>query len=159
MSIWTPDPTRIRTFRQTGLDDMGDVTDPKSVARFNLHTIHEPTPGAHFERIVASWSLISIFARAIGGTGNATLTLKLDHRDTTGFYDWTLRSWSSFGTDGDRPVVLHRIEPLEADFYSLYTFFQGDELVLDWANPDAGNMRWAVEVKLHWNELAGRAGE
>lgn len=151
MSVWTPAPETIRSFRQNGMADMGDVTDRQSVARFALREIAMPD-----SRIVPvdTWTLVGVRARFIGGSGSATVTLKLDHRDESGLYDWTLREWATRGEDNRN--ILHRPSD-ESDLYGAYPFFYGDELVFEWTNPDAGTMRWCLEVFLSWSALQSDA--
>ena len=109
------------------------------------------------ERDVLLWTFVAMRARFVAGTGSATLTLRLDHREQSGLYDWTLREWPSAGTTGGKPAIHYRAAD-EADLWAV-PFFLGDELVLEWTNPASGTMRWYVEVFLAYAALAPlRAG-
>ena len=56
------------------------------------------------------------------------------------------KAWAAMGTDGaGGPVVDWRV-PVEE--YPRYTYQAGDVLVWDWTNPNAGTMRWAIEMGL-----------
>lgn len=129
---WIPHPDDIVTLRATGVGDMGSVTDENSVARFSL-------PGGG--KFVLIWAKVQFS----GGTGSATLTLKSDHRDTSGLYDFDeVTGWEGMGTDGT--TKLDWLVPVEE--YPRYIYQAGDVLVWDWTNPDAANMRWAIEMGL-----------
>jgi hypothetical protein len=117
--------------RGTGVGNMGSVTSEASVARFGLD-----------DPFVLVW----LKARATGGTGSAALTMKLDHTDRSEVYDWTeAEAWAGFGSDGDITDIDWRVPPEE---YPRYSYGGGERLVFEWTNPDAGNMRWAIEVGL-----------
>jgi len=129
---WIPHPNDIVTYRDTGVGDMGDVTDLNSVARFWLKD------GGKF---VLIWAKVKFS----GGTGSATLTLKSDHRDVNELYDFDeVSGWVSMGTDGT--PKLDWLVPVEE--YPRYVYQAGDVLVWDWTNPDAANMRWTIEMGL-----------
>lgn len=148
-SIWIPCPDRLVTLRATGNGDMGDVTDEESGARFRLDTFEQD--GITYE--VDVWTFVGCRAQFTSGTGSATMALRVDHRDKSGLYDWTLQQWASAGTGGIADIA-HRVSALE-DLFALYTFFAGDELVFEWTNPDSGTMRWAVELFLCAVRLRG----
>lgn len=139
--IWTPQPERIRAQRANGFADMGSLATEESVGRFSMRDIE--LGGIRYP--VEVWNLIAVRGRFIGGSGNATLSIKLDHRAGGGLYDWTLKT---FATTGSTNPDLNFHASDEADLWA-YPFFRGDELVFDWTNPDAGNMRWVLEVFLH----------
>ena len=123
------DPRSIVRVRATGLDNMGSVGDKNSICRFSL-------PG------VDPFVLLSVRAIFSGGAGSATLTMKLDHPDDSGLYDFVEREWLNAGT-GNVKNIQTTILPEE---WALFTYQPLDRLVFDWTNPDAGNMRWALEV-------------
>lgn len=134
--MWVPDPSQIVRLQATGHGDMGDVTDESSVARFSL-------PDGPY---------VLCFIRGkfttLSGTGvaNATMSLKVDHCDPSGIYDFTLKTWPDIGTfTGGKADINTRIAADE-----LYQWVIGRDgvLVTEWANPDAGNIRWALEVGL-----------
>jgi len=130
--MWVPHPNEIARFRATGVGNMGDVTDKASVARFAL-------PSA--ERYVLAW----IRAMFVGGSGNATMTLKVDHCDPTQQYDFSLRDWATMGASGGNAWTFSRV-PADELFH--WVFPSEAILVFEWTNPDAGNMRWSLEVGL-----------
>jgi hypothetical protein len=121
---------RLLTQRETGVGNMGDVTDPKSAARFD-------GGGGGFQ---LRW----IKGLASGGTGSATLSLKLDHSERSRHFDWNEGApWSAFGADATLSDIDWRVSAEDTD---RYTYQPGDVLVFEWTNPDPGNMRWALEV-------------
>lgn len=125
------DPRNIHVGRATGLGDMGDVTDVHSVCRWRID-------GAVF---------VPVFVRAkfTDGTGSATLSIKKNTLgDTVNLYDFTLKEIATAGTSGKANVSLTYL----ADELYGFPLYGGEDLVLEWTNPDAGTMRWAVEVGL-----------
>lgn len=129
---WIPHPDDIVTYRATGVGDMGSVTDKNSVARFSL---------AGGGKFVLIWAKVKFSS----GTGSATLTLKSDHRDENGLYDFDeAAGWPSMGTDGT--TKLDWLIPVEE--YPRYVYQAGDVLVWVWTNPDAATMRWTIEMGL-----------
>lgn len=133
---WIPEPKDIVTQRATGVGDMGDVTNELSTARFGL-------PDGQW---VLVWLKVRFALELAGATGNATLSMKLDHDDKTGIYDWTeVDPWLACGSDGTLINIDWRI-PVEE--YPRYTYRPGQQIVFEWTNPDAPKMRWAIEVGL-----------
>ncbi len=143
MSIWTPAPETIRSFYDNGFGNMGDVDDVSSPARFTMREV-ELDDGSQHE--VAQFVLVGFRMHFTGGAGLATMTLRLDHRDESKLYDWTLRKWGNAGVDaGGKAEIVHTAHD-EADLWGLYPFWAGDELVFTWPDPSAGVTRWAFEV-------------
>ena len=127
---WIPHPDDIITQRATGTGDMGSVTTKTSVARFGLDG-----------KFVLIWLKVNFS----GGTGSATLTLKIDHHDESGLFDFDEAApWASMGADATADLDWR--VPVEE--YPRYVYQERDVLVFDWTNPDAGNMRWMIEVGL-----------
>lgn len=128
-------PEQIIVLRDSGTEDMGDVTDESSVARFSL-------PGEFYLRY-----LRATFAEAISGngaTGNADMQLKVDNADDSGLYDFILQEWAGRGLgSGATAFVNWRLRDDE-----LYAWRFVSPLVFEWTNPDSGNMRWSLEVGL-----------
>ncbi len=114
--------------RESGTGNMGDVTDPQSVARFSL-------PGGPFV-------LLSVRARFTLGTGTNTMTMRIDHPDETQQFDFIEDEWTVAGTTGKDNIRMV-VPPKE---WALYTYRPDSVLVFDWTNPDAATMRWALEV-------------
>jgi len=148
-TIWQPSADRIIAVRSNGIGDMGDLSDEQSPARFSLDKIEL---GGRM-RDVLLWSLLACRVRFTGGAGSAELSLCLDHRDDSGLFDWKLHSWSGAGTGGKADIV-HRISR-EDELYALYLFWAGDQIVFTWTNPDAGNMRWMIELLLAAQRVTG----
>ena len=129
-------PSIIQLFTQTGTGDMGDVTDVSSVARFSL-------PGV--ERYV----LATLRALFTGGSSSADMVLRVDHRHGPN-YHFKPVTFEGVGTSGTT-IVEYRVP--EDEMYHLI-FLRDlatgmlDVAVLEWTNPDAIKMRWAVEVGL-----------
>ena len=124
---WAPHPGDVVPFRATGTGNMGDVTNDRSTARFSLPT---------------KFVLVYLAARFTGGTSSATMTLRRDHRDLSGFYDFAEFTWLGVGTDGEANISTR----IPIDEYPRYVYQPGDVLVLEWTNPNT--QRWAVEVGL-----------
>jgi len=126
------DPRLIESHVSTGLGNMGDSTDVNSRCRWRI-------PGAIY---------VPVFLRAqfTSGTGSATLSIRRDMTaDDTNLYDFVIKQVLTAGTDGKANVYLSYL----ADELATFPFFPGDDLVLEWTNPDSGTMRWAVEVGLY----------
>lgn len=133
---WMPEPSQIVTQRATGVGDMGDVANELSTARFGL-------PG---EKWVLVWIKVRFTLELAGATGDATLSMKLDHDDKTGLFDWNeVEPWLECGYDGKITDIDWRV-PVEE--YPRYTYQPGQQIVFEWPNPDAPNTRWAIEVGL-----------
>lgn len=130
------DPNTITLFEQTGVGNMGDVTDKASIARFSL-------PSA------SRYVLATIRGLFTLGTGKANMVMRTDHRRGPPF-DFHNQTFEDMGTDGD--AILEYRVPEDEIFHHLYVkdFATGkqDALVLTWTNPDSGTMRWAIEVGL-----------
>ena len=67
--------------------------------------------------------------------------IKLDTIES-GFYDYKLFTLLQVGATKQ----IHLRVP--DDIIDVWMFGGGQEVVLEWTNPDTGNMRWAVEVGL-----------
>lgn len=128
--MWVPKPSEIVTRRANGLGNMGDVTDRGSTARFFL--------------AVERFAFVFVRGTFSSGTGDATLSLKLDHRDDSGLYDALLFTFPEMGTDTNAALNFR----IAADELYQWGFHKGDELVFEWTNPDAATMQWALEVGL-----------
>ena len=127
------DPRSIVRVRATGIDNMGDVSDPHGGApRFGLRENAGKVP----------WVLLFVRGIFSLGTGSATLTMKIDHPDESQHFDFKEREWLTVGTGGTRNIQMI-ILPEEL---ALFTYQWNSELVFEWANPNAGTMRWAIEV-------------
>lgn len=134
--MWVPHPNQIVALPDQGQEDMGDVTDKTSRARFTLE-------GRPFALCYVRGRFVTLG----GSGGNATLSLKLDHCNETGVYDFTLKAWDTMGTSGTgfKPDLNFR---LAADELYLWSYGKDAALVFEWTNPDSGNIRWALEVGL-----------
>lgn len=136
-------PTNIVPVGLFGDGNMGDVTDPASDARFGLDSV--PPGGSYIPTMLK--------IRAFNGTGSALLLLKVDHRKGSKF-DFTLRRWKNFGvgTAAKYTNIFLRIsEDPELRDWQMWRDPNSlilDRLVLEWANPDPGNMEWAAEFGL-----------
>lgn len=134
--LWVPHPNEIVTQRDQGQENMGSVTDKTSRARFALSN--------------APFALCYIRGRFVtlsGSGGNATLSLKLDHVEENGIYDFLLKSWDTMGTSGTGFKADLNFR-LAADELYLWSYPRDSILVFEWTNPDSGNIRWALEVGL-----------
>lgn len=116
---------------------MGDLTDRQSQARFSLRG--EALRGA------PRWVVCYIRAVFAGGTGTgATMSLFVDSLDAGDVYDFRLDHWDSMGTDD----VAYLNARIASDELYHWFFDPTDALVFTWTNPDADNMRWALELGL-----------
>ncbi len=122
--------------RDSGIENMGDVTNKSSAARFSL-------PGEFHLRY-----LRATFAEAISGngaTGNADMQLKVDNEDDSELYDFILAEWQSRGLGSDAIAFVNwRLRDDELAAWRFRT-----PLVVEWTNPEAtGKMRWSLEFGL-----------
>ena len=116
----------------TGTQDMGDVTDRTSVARF---------------RLTGPYTLLFVRALFTGGSGSATMTMKLDRLgDELDLYDFTEDTWLTLGVGGSAISAVRMVVPI--DELPIYTYPPDHELVFEWPNPNSGTMRWALELGL-----------
>jgi len=141
-------PSAIHKFTASGTGDMGDVTKIEEGPRVSL-------PGAE------SYCLAYFRARFTGGTGTgADLTLRISHHTRGNYVHATLGVGSDFdfgpivfedcGTD-DIANVEFRVPDDELRHYRLDRCPMTqviDEWCPTWANPDSGNMKWAIEFGL-----------
>ena len=115
-----------------GTQSMGNVTKRTSVARFGLKV---------------PYTLMFVRALFTGGSGSATMTMKLDRLgDELDLYDFTEDTWLTLGVGGSAISTVRMVVP--ADEWPIYTYPADHELVFEWANPNSGTMRWALEVGL-----------
>lgn len=134
--MWTPDPDSVYKFRASGTGDMGDVTDPQSIARWGLSYDDGPA---------VSFVLVYLRVWFSGGTGVADMELKQAiASEQSGLFNNVIREFPDCGTDGQSFIN----ERIEADDYPNWTFDAGDEIVFEWTNPNSGTMAWALEVGL-----------
>lgn len=143
--MWSPDPSTIEPFYDSGTGNMGSVTDRASVARFWL-------PGP--------FVLVYFRARfgnafdASGAANTNTMTIRVDshrrvHEAPTGTtmpqHAYLIDEFPKSGI-GDEADVNYRILPGE---FGGFRFSKGDILVWTWINPDtAQEQRWDLEVGL-----------
>jgi len=130
-------PRALHIFRDNGDGNMGDVSKRESKGRFSLD--------------VDRFALAFVRARFVSGTGTASIKLRLDHpleltyqAGSESLYDFTLWQWDTMGTTGT--ATLNDRTP--EDELHHWTFERGNVLVFEWTNPQAGTMRWALEVGL-----------
>lgn len=131
------DPAIIQPFTQSGIGNMGDVTDPDSIARFWL---------AAADRFV----IATVRALFTGGTGaGADMVLRIDHRHGVN-YDFSPVTFPDSGSD-DTAIWEYRV-PADELYHLIFVTDpatrQQDKAVFEWTNPDPGNMRWSLEVGL-----------
>jgi len=136
--LWVPHPNQVVYFRDSGSGNMGDVTDEGNpAARF---AIPDTTPDKRWDGA----AIVTVKAKFTNGTAtSAELFMK---KDSTGGlpFDFVLDSWPGKGNvaGGDLDVRV----PSE-ELY-LWLAERGEAIVFEWANPDTGNMQWAVELGL-----------
>ncbi len=126
--------------RGTGTENMGDASDPHSVARFSLRPV---VYGLRYFR-----AMFSEGVSGNGATGNATLQLKLNQPcAANNFYDFVLAQWLNCGLGTNATSFINW--RLRDDELPAWIFNGSQEFVLEWANPDIGDKRWAVELGLY----------
>ena len=143
--MWSPDPSSVVKFNDSGTGDMGTVTDRASAARFKLP-----------ERFVLVYfrARFGNASNASGASGSATLEIRVDshlriHEAPTGTtmpsHAYLIEPFPALGAGGE-PDINYRILPGE---YGGFTFAAGDELVWVWTNPNSSQeQRWDLEVGL-----------
>ena len=128
-------PSDIKVIAAGGSDDMGPVTDPMSPARFTLDA----------DRFMLVF--VRVTTERINddapGSDEADLTIKVDNGDGPQF-DHALKVLKDVGPTTNATASM-RVTDEEQ---SQWIFQRGDEIVLEWTNPDAGDIRWAAEVGL-----------
>lgn len=129
---------KITRLRGTGTGDMGDATDPNSIARFGSCCRY----GLLYLRATFSENILGN-----GAAGNATMQLKLDDRADTNLYNFLLAQWLTRGLGASATAFVNW--RLRNDELSAWVFDGGAQFVLEWANPDPTKMRWAVELGLY----------
>ena len=124
----------IRVIQDGGSANMGDVTDTTSPARFTLDA----------DRFLLVF--IRITTERIQGTpGSDTAGLAIKVDNVLGpQYDHTLKTIEGIGPTGIASFPLRFTD----EERSQWVFKRGDVIVLEWTNPDAGDIRWGVEVGL-----------
>lgn len=119
----------------SGRGDMGSLTDRMVPPRFYLP--------------VFTYTISALRVTFAGGSGSATLQLKLDHRMGPSF-DRVVFDFAGVGTGGKN--VEFRIGEDQRDTYLFFFDLERlmrDELVLIWTDPDAGKLTtWAVSAEL-----------
>jgi hypothetical protein len=116
---------------QYGDGNMGDVTDE------TVRTCRFP---------ITRDGMVMSFVRAHfeGGSGTADFTLYVD-RHPVSKQPKTYFQLYTFLAVGTSKHVHGRWTKDEQDSWQ---FQKGDEIVIEWTNPDSGNMAWAVELGL-----------
>lgn len=116
---------------QHGDGDMGDVADESIVrCRFKIE---------RNDRV-----LLFIRARFSGGSGTADLTLYIDKHPVS----QTPKTYFELYTFLDVGPTKQVHGRWTKDEQDAWQFKKGDELVIEWTNPDPGNMSWSLEVGL-----------
>lgn len=120
-------PFTIIKRRRSGDGDMATIADASPNPRF---TFDHP------------FVLVAIRAWATGGTNNADLAIyQKIAAERSGVFDKTIETMRDFGATNRR--FSWRIQ---VDDEHHWVFDAGDSIVPVWANPDIGNMVWALEV-------------
>jgi len=118
-----------------GRGNMGSVTDAASVARARLAN--------------GTYGLLYVNVSFSGGSGSATMTIKLDHRKGPVF-DRTIHTLAAVGTGGTA-FQSFRVPEDELQNYLCFTdqeTKEQDVIVSLWTDPD-GATDWALEYGLY----------
>ncbi len=91
-----------------------------------------------------SFRLVFIRCHYTGTSGKAMMTISLSSASGTA-YDSLLYTLMRVGNGED---VNFRITSEESQPPSPWTFQAGDQLRIQWTNPDTGNITWGLEVGL-----------
>lgn len=135
------DLTKIWKDNDSGTSNMGSLTfgrtidgsvDSNDRARFWI-------PNKRF-------ALLSVRVHFSLGTGTSTDCVINIDSGLDEAHDATLMTIANAGTDGDD--VHFRIAENDMQHW-IFDGTRGDKLVLTWANPDDGTMRWGAEVFLY----------
>jgi len=129
------DPTTVVKQRATGAGNMGDVQSDTDPVRFGL---------------LEDYYLLWIRAKFSGGTGSATMQVKLRHKDrrgwiaatTDGRFDFVELEALTLGTGGT--ANFNSLVP--ADEHHRYIYDGGELLVPEWTNPNT--QVWGIELGL-----------
>lgn len=125
----------IQTVADGGSGDMGDVTDSMSAARFTLDA----------DDFVLVF--IRVTTERIQGTPSTTdeanLTIKVDNNRRDQF-NHSLKTITGIGPTRKSSYIFRIVDEEQSQFI----FRRGDVIVLEWTNPDAGDIRWTAEVGL-----------
>ncbi len=128
--------TDIKTIHRSGQGDMGDVSDKASPARFRLR-----------DAVKKGYVLVSFKVHVSGGSGTATLTLRVDHAKGSNFDVVEATTLNPIGTGAGGKTDHTWVVP--RDEYPHYSWSQESELVAVWTDPDGSKAtRWGIEIKL-----------
>lgn len=120
---------------------MSDVLIHQANGTGNIAELIPPTEIADYAEF--QWQLVLVrchFSRETGsGTDTAAMTLSY-HRDRDDKHNTLLWTLAARGDDAD----VHFRIPL--DEREAWTFERGDQLKIEWTNPDPGNLTWALDV-------------
>jgi len=91
-----------------------------------------------------AFRLVFVRCHFAGGTGTADMVVDVDSAQGSAF-NVRLHTVTAVGTGADVAFV-----PGGADVAdpSAWSFQSGDQIRIQWTNPDAGNMNWGLEVGL-----------
>ena len=91
-----------------------------------------------------NYRLVYLRCHFVGTPGTAVLTLSVDSASGSA-YDTRLFTITRAGTNRD---VHFRLTSEERREPSPWAFQSGDQVRLEWTNPDSGNITWGLEVGL-----------
>lgn len=91
-----------------------------------------------------AFRLVFVRCHFSGSAGTAPMVLSVDSGHGSA-YDARLFTVAKAGVDAD---VHLRIGPMDNTEPSAWTFQAGDALLIQWSNPDSGNITWGLEVGL-----------
>lgn len=116
-----------------------------------MGSVSDPTAGVRFGSRTERYTLVDFKVSFAGGTGSASIVLKLDASETSEHAqgDKTLFTFESAGTTGDNPNINFRIDDSERDNW---TFPAGQMIVAEWTNPDDGNMEWDITAVIETHD-------
>jgi hypothetical protein len=117
--------------RSAGTGNMTGSDDVSTVGRFGIRD--------------EAWSLVYVRVHFEGGSGTASVTVTVRDRDSDiDDYDSTLIVFTGRGTGTD---INFPVPDCQLD-RGQWSFDRTQELVFAWTNPQAGTMRWGIEVGL-----------
>ena len=138
---------QLRQVAQDALDRQEAELNAYRAAEVRAVVVARATGTGHIdERFSLDRPFRPVFLRChfTGSSGTSSLVLSIDSAEGSA-YDTRLFTISQAGVGKD---INLRLEASETAEPSAWTLQAGDELRVEWTNPDTGNITWGLEVGL-----------